>query len=152
MAGGNTGCIAESLRRALHPNPLLRYACVSELIQAVINTRVTLAGIQLSQIQRDPELNPDDVLAVLPGPFDWCSIPARNGFLMKDEDDEPVGLFDVPRFGMAKYPVTNAQFDVFVEDPDGYQNSNGGRCFSIQGRACQSTFQYRIIPYGCVLV
>jgi serine/threonine protein kinase len=144
---GTPGCIAESLRRALHPNPLLRYACVSELIQAVINTRVTLAGIQLSQIQRDPELKPDDVLAVLPGPFDWCSIPARNGFLMKDEEDEPVGLFDVPRFGMAKYPITNAQFDVFVEDPDGYQNFQWWTMLSVsREEPCQSTFQYRNHP------
>lgn len=59
---------------------------------------------------------------ILPPPFQWCEIPAGRvtlkggGYL-----DEPT-TFDVPAFAIAKYPITNAQFHVFVDAKDGYAN------------------------------
>lgn len=62
-----------------------------------------------------------DVRDVLPAPFEWCEIaagtvtvsdPKRPFF--RDEDYEET--FDVHAFRMAKYPVTYAQFQVFIDD------------------------------------
>jgi len=62
-------------------------------------------------------------LALMPKPFAWVDIPAGQvtltdigGYLK-----EPT-TFAVDAFQMAKYPVTNAQFDVFINHPDGYKN------------------------------
>ena len=68
---------------------------------------------------------PTDPLAVnsiLPAPFAWCLIPPGKVTL----EDNPQyagtegGVFDVPAFSLAKYPVTNAQFQMFVAE--GYAN------------------------------
>jgi len=63
-------------------------------------------------------------LDLMPNPFDWIIIPAgkvtltyTGGYLTQDT------TFDVPAFKMAKYPTTNAQFDVFINHPDGYKDS-----------------------------
>ena len=58
-----------------------------------------------------------DILDILPPPFEWCEIPAGRVTL---EDD--AGTFDVRPFLMAKYPITHAQFQVFVDDPQGWKN------------------------------
>jgi formylglycine-generating enzyme required for sulfatase activity len=52
---------------------------------------------------------------ILPPPFEWCAIPAGPVAL----EDNPT-KFEVAAFDMAKYPITNAQFRVFVEAGDGY--------------------------------
>jgi len=62
----------------------------------------------------------DPVHTILPGPFAWCEIPARPGYEMSDEDKNLVGTFDIAAFRMAKFPVTNAQYEVFVRAGDGY--------------------------------
>ena len=59
----------------------------------------------------------DRITDILPEPFEWCEIPAGRVTL---EDD--AGTFDVPPFMMAKYPVTRAQFGVFVAADDGFRN------------------------------
>jgi formylglycine-generating enzyme required for sulfatase activity len=66
---------------------------------------------------------------------------------MKDVEEDLLGLFDLERFAMAKYPITNAQFEVFVDDPDGYQNYQWWTMLSAsREEPCQSTFQYRNHP------
>lgn len=70
------------------------------------------------------------VLDILPAPFAWIDIPAGAVSLVENYDDksyfgskgEPK-RFDVPKFQIAKYPVTNAQFQVFVDALDGYHNA-----------------------------
>lgn len=60
---------------------------------------------------------------ILPGPFTWCEIPAGNVILGVGSDSKAYGVgqkFDVPNFAIAKYPVTNAQFRLFVQ-AGGYQ-------------------------------
>ncbi len=56
-----------------------------------------------------------DVSRILPPPFAWCPIPAGSVSLAV-----PAGLFQVARFDMAMYPITNAQFQVFLDAGDGY--------------------------------
>ncbi len=59
----------------------------------------------------------------LPSPFDWCEIPS--GFVtIKDENTNggsKGGIFEIDRFSISKYPITNAQFQLFLGD---YSNPN----------------------------
>ncbi|MDZ4671382.1 MAG: SUMF1/EgtB/PvdO family nonheme iron enzyme, partial [Phototrophicales bacterium] len=65
---------------------------------------------------------------LLPQPFEWVPIPAgkvtigygdwENGqYVVKRTQD-----FHIESYAIAKYPVTNAQYEVFVKHPDGYKN------------------------------
>ncbi len=64
------------------------------------------------------------VRAILPAPFDWIDIPAGKVTLTGGGYVPEGGkTFDVPAFAIAKYPTTNAQFQVFVGAPDGYANA-----------------------------
>jgi len=47
---------------------------------------------------------------ILPPPFEWVEIPAG-----RVEIEDGFGVFDVPAFLIAKYPVTNAQYAKFIE-------------------------------------
>jgi formylglycine-generating enzyme required for sulfatase activity len=58
-----------------------------------------------------------DVSAILP-PFEWCEIPAGKVTIEYSETDHKT--FDAPQFWIAKYPITNAQYQVFVNAQDGY--------------------------------
>jgi formylglycine-generating enzyme required for sulfatase activity len=65
---------------------------------------------------------PSSVL--LPAPFAWVNIPGgpvrlqqRGGYVV-----QPVTV-DVAPFAIAQYPVTNAQYQAFVDAPDGYAGS-----------------------------
>ncbi|MBN1120920.1 MAG: caspase family protein [Anaerolineae bacterium] len=57
----------------------------------------------------------DLIFSVLPGPFDWVRIP--RGPVIPRNEHAPIYL---PDYMISKYPVTNDQFQVFVEAPDGY--------------------------------
>jgi formylglycine-generating enzyme required for sulfatase activity len=47
---------------------------------------------------------------ILPPPFEWVEIPAG-----RVEIEGGYGMFDVPAFMIAKYPITNAQYAKFIE-------------------------------------
>jgi len=49
--------------------------------------------------------------------IDWVSIPG--GTVALEED---AGTFPVEPFHLARYPITNAQFQAFIDAPDGYGN------------------------------
>ncbi|MFZ4815867.1 MAG: SUMF1/EgtB/PvdO family nonheme iron enzyme, partial [Phototrophicaceae bacterium] len=83
------------------------------------------------------KLNP--ISAVLPQPFEWEHVDEGVTFveygsfeLTKDAHDggKDIHIWKarkqeevaVPAFRMAKYPITNAQFAVFANMPDGYDN------------------------------
>jgi formylglycine-generating enzyme required for sulfatase activity len=53
----------------------------------------------------------------LPVPFDWRVIPAGSVTLTGGDD------WAVAAFELAQYPVTNPQFQVFLDDADGYASS-----------------------------
>ncbi len=48
----------------------------------------------------------------------WCEIPDDGEWTYQNAKHEPL-----PKFYMAKYPVTYRQFQAFVDAPDGYANS-----------------------------
>ena len=56
-----------------------------------------------------------EVKDVMPAPFEWCSIPP--GYVTLEGVR---GIFPVSRFQISKYPITDAQFDVFASTEDGY--------------------------------
>lgn len=68
-----------------------------------------------------PSLILPDLSTILPPPFDWCPIPA--GKVTIEYGDSDHKIFDVPAFAIAKYPITNAQYQVFVDAKDGYRDS-----------------------------
>ena len=49
--------------------------------------------------------------------IDWIKIPAGEVVL-----EDNAGTFPVEPFYLARYPVTNAQFQCFIDDPEGYAN------------------------------
>lgn len=62
---------------------------------------------------------PDWVGKIIPEPFEWCVVPAGKvtvepGGYLKEKT-----IFDVAEFWIARYPITNAQFDAFVAAKDG---------------------------------
>jgi formylglycine-generating enzyme required for sulfatase activity len=62
---------------------------------------------------------------ILPSPFEWCDIPPGT-VLLEDASGyggSSGGTFEVGPFLIAKYPITNAQYQVFVEALDGYRDS-----------------------------
>ncbi len=59
----------------------------------------------------------DPILDILPPPFEWCDIPAGRVTL-----ENKAGTFDVKPFKMAKYPITNAQFQGFIDANDGLKD------------------------------
>jgi len=71
-----------------------------------------------------PQIFTPPIPSFLPKPFEWCKIDGGNvtlkglyeGYMKQDT------TVHVPDFFMAKYPVTNAQYQVFVDAPDGYKN------------------------------
>lgn len=70
--------------------------------------------------QRDAEAS-DHTLAVLPQPFAWMLITAGT-VTLEEGGYVPKGgkTFPVEAFQIAKYPLTNAQFGLFIDD-QGYQ-------------------------------
>lgn len=58
---------------------------------------------------------------ILPPPFEWVEIPA-GAVTVPDGILEGQRTVFVDRFWMAKYPITNAQFDIFVRAANGYAN------------------------------
>lgn len=74
---------------------------------------------------------PPDVSAVLPPPFDWCSVPAgtvtveygswnlaRDRYSVRERRP-----FELEAFAVARCPVTVGQFRAFVEAEDGYADA-----------------------------
>lgn len=61
--------------------------------------------------------DPPTMVEYFAKPFAWCEIPAGD----VDVDGQ---LHEVDSFYMAKYPVTNQQFQLFLDDPVGYRDPN----------------------------
>jgi formylglycine-generating enzyme required for sulfatase activity len=62
--------------------------------------------------------------SILCPPFAWCPVKGGAVFL-KDASDyggTRGGMYPVADFALATYPVTNAQYERFLEDPNGYVN------------------------------
>ncbi|MEP7292110.1 MAG: SUMF1/EgtB/PvdO family nonheme iron enzyme, partial [Chloroflexota bacterium] len=61
---------------------------------------------------------------ILPPPFEWIQIPGGRVALEDAGKNGGTkgGVFKIPAITMAKYPVTNLQYQVFVAAADGYHN------------------------------
>jgi formylglycine-generating enzyme required for sulfatase activity len=75
-----------------------------------------------------PKLVPPNMKNILPIPFEWIEISAGAVVLEDASRMEPPGTkggeYHVPIFAIAQYPITNAQYNVFVDDTNGYKASN----------------------------
>jgi formylglycine-generating enzyme required for sulfatase activity len=57
-------------------------------------------------------------------PFEWCQVKGGTVFL-KDASyygGTKGGIYQVADFAIAKYPITNAQYERFLKDSNGYSN------------------------------
>lgn len=108
-------------KTALPPTPSLSAAAPdSTQIHHAEFPRPARAPDQASQRQGSPEpeeVAPDPILDLLPPPFKWRPIPAGRVTL-----DDNAGTFDVQPFKLAMYPVTYAQFQIFLDAKDGFKN------------------------------
>jgi formylglycine-generating enzyme required for sulfatase activity len=61
---------------------------------------------------------------LLSTPFEWCCV--KGGSVTLEDashyNGSKGGLFQVADFAIAKYPITNAQYNKFLENPDGFLN------------------------------
>ncbi len=84
------------------------------------------AALETQTRQREIERRPQArkrarVPELLPPPFAWIEIPAGQVTLVPDGYDKEESylkhatIFDVAAFAIAKYPITNAQYALFVE-------------------------------------
>lgn len=64
----------------------------------------------------------DPILQFLPGPFEWCEVPGNSRFVMRS-DTGIKGSYAIAPFLIGKYLLTAEQFQVFIDDPYGYQNA-----------------------------
>ncbi len=74
--------------------------------------------VQSQEMQQDDRLLPD--------PFAWIEIPAGS-ITIEDASHYPKpgtagGTYHVDAFAIAKYPITNAQWECFIQAEDGYRN------------------------------
>ncbi|MCB8990745.1 MAG: SUMF1/EgtB/PvdO family nonheme iron enzyme [Ardenticatenaceae bacterium] len=61
---------------------------------------------------------------LLPAPFEWITIPQGLVTLKLIKRRRQIQKqITVPSFQISKYPITNAQYQVFLDDPNGYSNN-----------------------------
>ena len=89
---------------------------------AKLAPRKVSRGVEVVEKQGVQLPNASTVSDVLPPPFEWCLIPLGTVTLEDAQAQKGTkgGEFEVSPFYMAKYPITNAQFQAFVEAEDGY--------------------------------
>jgi sulfatase-modifying factor enzyme 1/TIR domain-containing protein len=70
-----------------------------------------------------PDFDPDNLAALCLAEaapiIEWCAIPAGEVIF---ERGQKRSIYQVDAFRVSKYPITNAQFQLFVSAPGGYQN------------------------------
>ena len=93
---------------------------LSEICQSVIHAEITSGDVYSWE-----NMSPPDVSAALPPPFEWCYVP--QGVVTLEDASEyggtAGGQYEVSAFYIAKYPITNAQYEVFAEAKDGYSQA-----------------------------
>ena len=62
--------------------------------------------------------------AILCPPFEWCHVSGGRVTLLEASSfgGTKGGEFQTADFAIAKYPITNAQYQCFPDDPNGYSN------------------------------
>ena len=67
------------------------------------------------------------ITGIIGAPFAWCAIPGGSVELAdaSQEGGTKGGQYTVADFWIAKYPVTNAQYQAFIDASDGFCNARG---------------------------
>lgn len=68
-----------------------------------------------------PDFDPDNLASICVSSelpiIEWCEIPAGEAVILRDKKSV---IYHVDSFKIGKYPITNAQFQAFIEAKDGY--------------------------------
>lgn len=106
-----------------------RDAYMNNMKRLVIELQKRFANVPLSPMDINPtrssiaglgnnyptSVQPDNFVGLLPDPFEWCEVSTGN--VVVDGVNQNVEYFYI-----AKYPITVAQFDVFLQSENGYSN------------------------------
>jgi hypothetical protein len=124
----NLDAVLKDAENALEEQGYLReaereYQAILSLIK---RQRTRAIGIEAFQEFRQhfPDYDPENIrglyaASVLPM-LEWCSVPEGNVTLSSGQKQV---THCIPTFQISKYPITHAQFEVFVEAFDGYRDS-----------------------------
>lgn len=106
-----------------------REVYLQNMKQVIVQLQKRFENLPLSQVESSASLSnaglpntitqydtPPILSEFLPEPFDWCEI--SKGKVNIDNVN-----YDVGRFFIAKYPITNQQFDIFADSEEGYANA-----------------------------
>lgn len=135
----NIDSLLEEAEGALERQAYLREAEreYRQIVSLVSSERTKKLGFEAFDVYREffPDHDPDNLAArlyhnngVLPNGglpmLNWCAIPAGKVNLQYVDHNHQLNAveFDVDDFYISQFPVTNAQFDLFIDDPDGYCN------------------------------
>jgi len=75
---------------------------------------------RLRELKEHQVANPPDVSHILPSPFEWCVVPT--GEVTIRFTPRAKATTSVQAFSISRYPVTNSQYQGFVDSKDGYIN------------------------------
>jgi formylglycine-generating enzyme required for sulfatase activity len=92
--------------------------------QEEVHRRIAQVALASTHAQPEQTYNASlvDISKFLPTPFEWIPIPGgqvtleEGGFVPKDGT-----MYTIPDFAIAKYPITNAQYQLFLDATDGYR-------------------------------
>ncbi len=97
------------VQKAAAKQPGDRYATASDMANALAAT-LSATPLRPPSIKRLSRKAPP----LLPAPFEWKEVPGGRGMMATDESNVALSI-PAQTYWMAKYPVTNAQYAVFIE-------------------------------------
>jgi formylglycine-generating enzyme required for sulfatase activity len=74
----------------------------------------------LDEKRAESASQPPDVSHILPPPFEWCVVPTGEVTVRFTPRTKVTSV--VPAFSISRYPITNSQYQVFIDARDGYAN------------------------------
>ncbi|HLY24970.1 MAG TPA: SUMF1/EgtB/PvdO family nonheme iron enzyme [Aggregatilineales bacterium] len=74
-------------------------------------------GAKAVVASKQPTITPDNSAPFVLPMLEWCEVPTANMVVT-------TGITRVQAFRISKYPVTNAQYQAFIDAPDGYYDAN----------------------------
>lgn len=110
------GLDTENLRARFAPAPAVSPSPTPVKKEPKVKARPPVSSPRLEEEKAEKKVA-REVQDILPPPFEWIEIPPGRVTL-----EGGYGDFEVPAFFIAKYPITNAQYEVFARDPNGYAN------------------------------
>ena len=116
------------------------HAHLDRLIRALHRALKTKPKVQVESKPKPIATTPTlpTSLKLMPKPFDWIEIPGGHGTLKTNQDDVTLAI-PTESYWIAKYPVTNAQFKVFI-DAGGYSSD---KWWTKEGwQKCQEGWHY----------